>query len=148
MRPDELIVIRDRPARKVHVPQWGRDVYVRSMSTADIANAEQMDRVQLAVAGLCDVNGNGLAWTEQHRLSLYLKHPAALDAIALEVLKASGLREDDQPQLEPKRTSMPTSEWEAVQKSLRSVAHASHRRAGNPDNCEHGPVRESNEASQ
>ena len=139
--PESILSIRDRMPRRMKIPQWGVPVYVRALSVADLPHVEQMDRVDLAVAGLCDANGEPFVWSAAQRRALYDKHAAALDAIALEVLKLTGVREDDAPPpAPPKQTSMGDVEWQQVQNSLRSLASGPDRRTKNTDNSQHAAV--------
>lgn len=141
LNPDAILSINDRRPRRLEVPQWGRTVYVRALSAGELPAVEAMDRIDLAVAGLCDANGEPFAWTAAQRRALYDKHGAALDLIAVEVLKLTGLREDDTPPPPvPKQSGMDESQWLQVQKSLRSIANGPDRRTGNPDNSQHAAV--------
>jgi len=62
-------------------------------------------------------------------------HAGAIDRVALEVLRLTGLRDDDQPAPDPVRT-FNAAEWKTIEQQLKAVANASSRRADNADNSE------------
>jgi len=114
---DKILAVNDRPPRKVDVPQWDGSVFVRSIPVAMLDAVESMDRVDLVIAGLCDQHGNAMASTPETRISMSLRHPAAMDLLALEILKVSGLRPDESPAPVKDKPFEPR-QWRAIESVL------------------------------
>jgi hypothetical protein len=118
---DDLWAVVDRPPRAVLVPEWGATVYVRAMSSKMYQDHEDMAPAEIVAGCLCDENGHSVRMTPQDTARLADMHAAAIDRLCLEVLKLTGLREDDGPQPDV-RQPFTEKDWSSVQSSLRGVA--------------------------
>lgn len=145
----QILSVQDRCPRRLTVPEWGSDVYVRALSAAEYEQYEHMSTLDVACAGLCTAGGEPLAWTAPERFALSQKHAAAIDRVALEVLRLTGLREDLKDPPQPIR-QMSKQEFFQAQKSLKAVADAQskRRRTRDADIREDGTVRACDTESQ
>jgi hypothetical protein len=103
---DQILSSDDLPRELVKVPEWGGEVYVRTMSGADRDAFEadfQRDRskdirAKLAVRVVCDRSGQRL-FTDADIPALSNKSAAALDRIFAAAIKLNKISKDDVEEL-------------------------------------------------
>ena len=144
----EILAIHDRIPRKLHVEEWGCEVYVQALSAEDYARQEQMTATELACAGLCDAGGVQLGFTPQQIVDMArTKHAAAIDRVALEVLRLTKAVEDPSPAPAAVR-SFSDKEWRQVESQFKALANDTNRGTSDPNNSVHGTVREGDQTSR
>ena len=104
----DILLVNDTVIKKVHIPEWGGDVYVRSMSGEQrdqfealiISNRNSVEnfRAKLASMTVCDESGN-LLFTEADIKELSKKSAAALQRIFVASQKLSRITPGDVTEL-------------------------------------------------
>lgn len=105
MTKDEILARDDRKIRKIHVPEWGGDVHIRTMSGTeldahDLAIYEadaKLVRAELVGRCLCDESG-ALLFTEEEFPKLAEKSGAALDRLYDAARELNGMNRASQEQ--------------------------------------------------
>ena len=100
----DILLANDTVIKKVHIPEWGGDVYVRSMSGEQrdqfealiVTNRNSVEnfRAKLASMTVCDEAGN-LIFTEADIKELSKKSAAALQRIFIASQKLSRITPND-----------------------------------------------------
>lgn len=107
---DSILAIDDLPREKVEVPEWGGDVYVRTLTGTERDAFEQsmqgkknqvnLDnvRARFAVLTICDESGTRL-FTHADAKDLGSKSAAALDRVFAVAQRLNGFSDQDQKDL-------------------------------------------------
>lgn len=111
---DSILAADDLPRKLVSVPEWGGDVFVRTMTGGERDQFEQMImeaggadssgwrkcfRAKLAVLTLCDENGKSLFSFDDWE-TLSKKSAAALDRVFAVASRLNGISKTDVQELE------------------------------------------------
>ena len=128
----KILAHPDRAPRVLPVPVWEESVYVCAMSALDLPKylAGTMSIAEVAAIGICDSQGRPLTWTAAEVARLAEKHAAAVDLIALEVLKLTGFEPDDRAEQGPVKMNddqMKAAElgFQLVAEQMKNDNHAS-----------------------
>ena len=108
LKRDDILKVQDIKIEKVHVPEWGGDVYVKGMTGAERdgfeasvvnmrgkgTNVDMSNiRAKLATQTLCDENGERL-FTDVDVKALGKKSASALQRVFEVAQKLSGIGDD------------------------------------------------------
>lgn len=108
---DAILNAEDTGIEKVSVPEWGGEVFIRTMTGAERDTWEmyatrQLDskgnvniRAKLAVLTICDKDGKRL-FSDSHHDQLSKKNAKALDRVYSRALKLNKLTDEDIEALE------------------------------------------------
>lgn len=113
---DQILQADDLPRKKVTVPEWGGDVFIRVMTSAErdafeaslTADRTTNIRARLAIKTLCDEQGN-LLFTEGDEAALGAKSGSAIDRIWAESVMFNAISKKDISDLEKKSEAIPSN---------------------------------------
>ena len=103
---DQILNAKDIKVEKVHVPEWGGDVYLRVISGADRDEYESFVlqskdrgtvknfRAMLLAKAICDENGNPI-FTNKDIEALGKKNSVVLDRLWQKAMKLNGLTDEE-----------------------------------------------------
>jgi hypothetical protein len=121
---EQILTAKDIETKKLHVPAWGGDIYIKGMtgterdkyeSTVMQANGKDISvnminaRARMAAYTICDENGNNI-FTEADIKELTKKSAKVLDKVFEIAMKLSGIGENDLSELSKNSMSAQTED--------------------------------------
>lgn len=122
---EDILAIRDVRTQKLTVPEWNKEVWLRTISGAerDRIDASVRDksnpaslvnfRARFAVMVLSDEQGNRI-FTDADAIEIGKKSQSALDRILTAGLQLNGMAENDVDDLEKKSETGPSADSGSV----------------------------------